>query len=207
MTKEQLIVLGFIAAAFIVGWAARALTGERRPPGTAADTGRMSDRDGRERPVEASRRKLEDAIDAHEEAVARASAAAPAFEATLAEDVGKALGSDIANDTMLGALADDRAALSDFELDLADWGFTYGVAWALARGRDTREGEGAVAREAFSAAEPVFRDYVREADWARTLEERAESPPGRPETLGPPLPNGSAEGRKARRRRLFRSRR
>ena len=32
MTREQLIVLGFIAAAFVVGWATRALTGDREEP-------------------------------------------------------------------------------------------------------------------------------------------------------------------------------
>jgi hypothetical protein len=208
VTKEQLIVLGFIATAFVVGWAARALTGERRPPRAGAPP--AGEGDERTAAVDESRRRLEDAIDAHEQAVALASDGperAPAGGAPLAEEVAKALESDSANELMLGAVSADRGALTDLELDLADWGFTYGVAWALARERRTGEGRDAVAREALSAAEPIFREYAGGADWTRPLDERVAPQAVRADGREATLPNGSAEGRKARRRRLFRSRR
>ena len=49
--------------------------------------------------------------------------------------------------------------MSDLELDLADWGFTYGVAWAAARAQDPHESDDAVAERALAAAEQVFRLY------------------------------------------------
>ena len=56
--------------------------------------------------------------------------------------------------------ADQDAALSELELDLADWGFTYGVAWARAREREPTGPDDAVAAEALEAAERVFREYT-----------------------------------------------
>ena len=56
--------------------------------------------------------------------------------------VGHALQNDVAHDGMLSPIADaeeETARMSDLELDLADWGFTYGVAWAAARAQDPQE--------------------------------------------------------------------
>ena len=75
---------------------------------------------------------------------------------------------------MLSALrADPEPALSDCELDLADWGFTYGVAWARVRERQGGEGDDAVAGDALDAARRVFHAYTDGADWKQRIEERA----------------------------------
>ena len=72
---------------------------------------------------------------------------------------------------MLGAVTGNRdAALTALELDLADWGFTYGVAWARARERAPGEADEAIAREGLDAAETVFRAYTGEADWTQRVD-------------------------------------
>ena len=93
----------------------------------------------------------------------------------LAEEVGQALRSDAANDGMLSVVrADQDAALSELELDLADWGFTYGVAWARAREREPAGPDDAVAAEALEAAERVFRAYTAGDDWTqRAVQDRS----------------------------------
>ena len=148
MTREQLIVLGFIAAAFVAGWLTSALVGmvaqaaairTRRTPDSGPQmNGRLP----------------------------------------LAEEVGDALRNDAANDSMLSVLRADRdPALSELELDLADWGFTYGVAWARVRERQGGEGDDAVAGEALDAARRVFHAYTDGADWKQRIEERLAEPP------------------------------
>jgi hypothetical protein len=126
MTREQLIVLGFIAAAFVAGWLTGFLT-----------TGRAR------RP-------------------------APAEPRPLAEEVSDALQDDAANDSMLSVFrtAEREPALSELEADLADWGFTYGVAWARAS-ENGRRAQDEVAGEALGVAEQVFRSYTEGADWRR----------------------------------------
>src|SRR5438067_12062763 len=85
----------------------------------------------------------------------------------LAEEVSAALQDDSANEGMVSALDGRRdQSLSERELDVADWGFAYGVAWARARERVPAESEDAVAREALRVAEAVFSSYAAEADWA-----------------------------------------
>jgi hypothetical protein len=121
MTKEQIIVIGFIAAAFLAGWIASLVT--RRRARSAGDDNWLPPRYN----VEA----------VTPPAPARAQGTGGAESPPLAEEVGQALRSDAANDGMLSVVrADQDAALSELELDLADWGFTYGVAWARARERD-----------------------------------------------------------------------
>ena len=91
--------------------------------------------------------------------------------------MGQALRSDTANDGMLSVVrADQDAALSELELDLADWGFTYGVAWARAREREPAGPDDAVAAEALEAAERVFRAYTAGDDWTqRAAQDRSDS--------------------------------
>jgi hypothetical protein len=85
----------------------------------------------------------------------------------LAEEVSAALQDDVANECMLSATDGEKGAgLSERELDLTDWGFAFGVAWARARERDPHEAGEAVAREALEVAEDVFRAYAAEADWS-----------------------------------------
>jgi hypothetical protein len=142
LTKEQMIVFGFIVAAFLAGWIASVLTRRRAP--AAAD------------------------VPPPRHAVEPVTAAARAASPPLTAEVGEALRSDAANDGMLSVVrADPEAALSELELDLADWGFTYGVAWARARERAPGGGDDAVAAEALRAAEQVFRAYTGGDDWTR----------------------------------------
>jgi hypothetical protein len=147
MTTEQIIVIGFIVAAFLAGWIASLVTRRR------------ARRAGEEPPPRHS----------VEAVTAPARAQRPATETPpLAEEVGQALRSDAANDGMLSVVrADQDAALSELELDLADWGFTYGVAWARAREREPAGPDDAVAAEALEAAERVFRAYTAGDDWTQ----------------------------------------
>ena len=138
------------------------------------------------RAVEATRQELDRAIRSHVAAVALSlrrekapfwSIEEEQVEATgesgsrggepLAEEVSAALQDDAANECMLSVMDGERGtALSERELDLTDWGFAYGVAWARARERGSSEARDAVAREALQVAETVFRAYAAEAEWA-----------------------------------------
>jgi hypothetical protein len=174
VTEEQLIVLGFLVAAFAVGWLARALIGRRdRRDRTGVEAPATVSREHLERAVEATRTELDLAIRSHVAAVAlslRARDGAPEQAAEpdlLTEEVTEALQDDAANECMLSVMDADRdSALSERELDLTDWGFAYGVAWARARERGSGEAEDVVAREALRVAERVFRAYAAEAEWA-----------------------------------------
>jgi hypothetical protein len=146
VTKEQLIVVGFIAAAFLAGW-------------LASIAARRRDRGGPERPPPDHR-------------LEPVSAAAHAETPLLAEEVGEALRSDAANEGMLSVVRADREGLTEMELDLADWGFTYGVAWARAREREPAEPDDAVAAEALEAAQRVFQAYTDGDDWTQREDER-----------------------------------
>jgi hypothetical protein len=201
VTEEQLIVLGFLAAAFVVGWLARALIGrrDRVRPGTEPAAAAVTEEQLR-RAVEATRQELDRAIRSHVAAVALSlrarEGAAPAEgrpvaerpvdegpvderieeeagdAGPLTEEVSAALQDDAANEHMLSVMDRDRGtALSERELDLTDWGFAYGVAWARARERGSSEAGDMIAREALQVAETVFRAYAAEAEWA------AETPP------------------------------
>jgi hypothetical protein len=217
LTEEQLIVLGFLVAAFVVGWLARALVGRRDRRAAAAVPAAIS-REDLERAVQATREELDRAIRSHVAAVAlsvRARDGAPPEgtqpEGTqpepaqpdpspvppepapfdrpepaparspapmtpepsgvqpdaLAAEVSAALRDDAANECMLSAVDARRgAALSERELDLTDWGFAYGVAWARAHEQTSNAADDTVARAALQAAELVFRAYAAEAEWA-----------------------------------------
>jgi len=96
-------------------------------------------------------------------------------QAPLTDEVEEALRSDAANEGMLSVVRAKReASLSELELDLADWGFTYGVAWARARERTPGGPDDDVAQQALDAAEQVFRTYVDGDDWThRAVENRS----------------------------------
>jgi hypothetical protein len=132
MTREQLIALGFVAGAYIAGWCTAALLGALARP--------------RHRRV----------------ASAEQPALAPEPE-PLIEEVAGALEDDAANESMLSVFrARPGAGLSDLELDLADWGFTYGVAWERSRRQDPGDSPDAVAAEALRTADEVFRAYTED---------------------------------------------
>ena len=164
-----MIVFGFVAAAFLAGWTASFVT--RRRARYAVD----------QPPIVPPPRHTVEPV-----TPAAVSAEAP----RLADEVGEALRSDAANDGMLSVV---RAAgdpkLSELELDLADWGFTYGVAWARARERAPRGPDDIVAQQALDAAERVFRAYTDGDDWTeRAVQDRSNgnSTPPRPPPASSP---------------------
>jgi hypothetical protein len=134
LTREQLIVFGFVAAAFVAGWIASFVIRRR------------------------------------------------ARSRDIADEVGQALRSDAANEGMLSIVrAERKASLSERELDLADWGFTYGVAWAQARERAPGGPDDDIAQQALEAAEQVFRVYTDGDDWTeRVVENRSNGGSTRP---------------------------
>jgi hypothetical protein len=144
-----MIVFGFVAAAFLAGWIASFVI--RRRARSSED------------PVPRVR------------TVEPVTAARPDEVAPLADEVGQALRSDAANEGMLSVVrAKRKASLSELELDLADWGFTYGVAWARARERASGGPDDDVAQQALDAATQVFRAYTDGDDWTqRAVENRS----------------------------------
>jgi membrane protein len=99
----------------------------------------------------------------------RPQAASPrSREEDLVRAVGRALQNDVAHDGMLSPIVhteEETERMSDLELDLADWAFTYGVAWAAAKAQGPREGDDYVAERALAAAREVFRLYCGREDW------------------------------------------
>jgi hypothetical protein len=199
VTKEQTIVLGFLVAAFVAGWVVQALTGGRSRKPAAPDAPAFPDGHV-QRAIDDTGRQLDAAVRSYLTAIAASLGAAdvaraePADsgEATrtgLADEVSAALTDDAANQSMLSVMeADHSTPLSERELDLTDWGFAYGVAWARARDRDPAEPGDAIARAALQAADTVFRSYTAEADWehpAGNGEGQQERGNGRPRSFRP----------------------
>jgi hypothetical protein len=149
MTKEQIIVFGFVVAAFGAGWIVSFITRRR----AAADDGL---------PLPPPPRHTLEPI------TTSARAASP----PLTDEVGEALQSDAANEGMLSVVRAEGDGLTELELDLADWGFTYGVAWARARERAPSGADDAVAAEALDAAQQVFKAYTAGDDWTQRAEPR-----------------------------------
>jgi hypothetical protein len=176
VTKEQTIVLGFLVAAFVAGWVVHALTGVRDRNAAAPDAPLVPD--GRvDQAIEESGHALDVAVRSYLTAIAgslrapRTAKAEPGAgdggrPTALADEVSAALEDDAANLSMLSVVEGDRGApLGERELDLTDWGFAYGVAWARAREREPAKRGDAIAREALQAADTVFRAYTAEATW------------------------------------------
>ena len=111
----------------------------------------------------------------------------------LVHAVSRALRNDVAHDKMLSPLAADAeeaSRMSDLELDFGDWGFTYGVAWAVARAQDPQEPDESVAARALAAARQVFRLYCGEEGW----EERVQREIAQRRRLGDTAIAGPIEG-------------
>ena len=169
MTEEQWIVIGLLAAAFVVGWLASALVGRRDRPGAGVEAPAAVIEGDLEQAVAATRADLDRAIESHVAALAFSSRARDPEGAPggpLTEEVSAALQDDAANECMVSALDGHGGnGLSERDLDLADWGFAYGVAWARARERIPSESDDFVAHEALGAARAVFSEYAPEAEW------------------------------------------
>jgi hypothetical protein len=101
---------------------------------------------------------------------------APVARDLTATDVAIALRNDTAHRAMCKILPGEplemSALLSELECDLNDWGFAYGVAWAVAKSRYPLESDHEVAARALPAAKIVFREYCSGDDWAKRLAER-----------------------------------
>jgi hypothetical protein len=213
VTKEQIIILAFIAAAFVAGWLARALLAWRERASTAE--GRSGSFDpSSERALEDRGRELEEAVRAYQAAVASvlsSSAVGPqplhdevpedARRRRLVDDVSDALEGDAANDSMANAIpVNGEISASEMELDLADWGFTYGVAWARARELWPNAADQAVAHEALRAAATVFLAYTGGTAWQPGADgggrgyRRPAPPPWAPTSAGGRGPGSGSTG-------------
>lgn len=118
-------------------------------------------------------------------------AASSRARAKLFRAVSAALQSDEAHAGKLAPVAADEeqaSSLSDLELDLLDWGFTYGAAWALARAQDPDEPAASVADRALRAAREVFGLYCGENDWEDRIGGQLREVPGRPVVAAYPQP-------------------
>jgi uncharacterized BrkB/YihY/UPF0761 family membrane protein len=60
---------------------------------------------------------------------------------------------------MMSILGPQAHGMSDREVDMMDWGFAYGVAWAVARGQDQDAPEEVVSERALHATQAVFQAY------------------------------------------------
>ncbi len=171
MTREQWIIVGLLAAAFVVGWISRALSGRRDRSTAGAEPSPVVFDEHLRQAVETTRKELDRAIRSHVAVLTlsygtRGPTRVDAEADPLAEEVSAALQDDAANECMQSVMnGGSEASLSERELDLADWGFAYGVAWARARERVSDAPGDAIAREALRAAETVFSAYAAEADW------------------------------------------
>jgi hypothetical protein len=70
-----------------------------------------------------------------------------------------ALRNATAQGQMMSALGTRAAALSERETDVMDWGFAFGVAWAIAREQDLGAPEELVSRRALHATQAVYEAY------------------------------------------------
>jgi hypothetical protein len=95
----------------------------------------------------------------------RIRAPAPAPRSRLADRVdlvvepSAALRNTSAQGGMMSALGTRAAGLSDRELELMDWGFAFGVAWAVAREQDPGASEELVGMRALNVTQAVFEAY------------------------------------------------
>jgi hypothetical protein len=98
---------------------------------------------------------------------------------SIEQAVHAALADDVAHRGMWSALpcGPDAAPalLSDFECDLGDWGFAYGVAWAVAKRRNPSESDDQIAARALAAARAVFGEYCAGENWSQRLTTRRTS--------------------------------
>ncbi len=102
--------------------------------------------------------------------------AVPPPAAELERMVRIALTDDAAHRGMWSALPgrpeEVPALLTEVECDLNDWGFAYGVAWAIARRKYPEESDRLVAKRALEAARTVFGEYCAGDEWSERLAQR-----------------------------------
>ena len=110
--------------------------------------------------------RVSDAGDGAQPAAAVATAAAVVWERSpIADRVdlvvapSAALRNSTAQGQMMSVLGGRAAGLSDREVDMLDWGFAFGVAWAVARGQDPAAPEEVVSLRALDVTETVYNAY------------------------------------------------
>jgi hypothetical protein len=70
-----------------------------------------------------------------------------------------ALRNSNAQGRMLSALGARAGGLAEHEVDMMDWGFAYGVAWAVARSQDPGAREEVLSERALHATQAVYQAY------------------------------------------------
>jgi hypothetical protein len=70
-----------------------------------------------------------------------------------------ALRNSNAQGRMMSALGARAGGLAEHEIDMMDWGFAYGVAWAVARSQDPAAREEVVSERALQATQAVYEAY------------------------------------------------
>jgi hypothetical protein len=70
-----------------------------------------------------------------------------------------ALRNATAQGRMMSALGARAAELSDREIEMMDWGFAFGVAWAVARGQDPAAADEVVSIRALDVTQAVYGAY------------------------------------------------
>jgi hypothetical protein len=70
-----------------------------------------------------------------------------------------ALRNSDAQGRMMSALGARAGGLAEHEIDMMDWGFAYGVAWAVARSQDPGAHEEVVSERALQATQAVYEAY------------------------------------------------
>ena len=101
----------------------------------------------------------------HERPAVDVPAAAPAPPSEIGERVdlvvvpSAALRNSNAQGRMLSALGAQARALAEHEIDMMDWGFAYGVAWAVARSQDPVALDEVVSERALQATQAVYEAY------------------------------------------------
>ena len=81
-----------------------------------------------------------------------------------------ALRNATAQGRMMSALGARAAELSDREIEMMDWGFAFGVAWAVARGQDPAAPEELVSIRALDVTQAVYGAYRGSSAPAQALE-------------------------------------
>jgi hypothetical protein len=81
-----------------------------------------------------------------------------------------ALRNATAQGRMMSALGARAAELSDREIEMMDWGFAFGVAWAVARGQDPAAPEELVSIRALDVTQAVYDAYRGSSVPAQALE-------------------------------------
>jgi hypothetical protein len=106
----------------------------------------------------------------------RPPAGVPAVQSPIADQVdlvvapSAALRNATAQGRMMSVLGPRAAELSDREIEMMDWGFAFGVAWAVARGQDPAAPDELVSIRALDVTQAVYDAYRGSSAPAQAVE-------------------------------------